>query len=233
MNQDWTFDDLLKQGLLLAAAKDAEELHQDAEVEFSPKYQKFRKKLLKDPFRYARRKKRPVWKKVLQTAACLLLAAALGLAALLAVSPDARARLIQWIRTVGDTSVSYDFFAEPTDQVPPRYEIGALPEGYVEAERIEDPQVVTVFYRSESNPRIYFGYMYMEQGVGTLIDTRGAEVSGIEVNGCKGNFYYFPDGSNSNAIIWANEDAGILFILDMWAEKDEILCAAESVFLPE
>lgn len=44
MNQDWTFDDLLTQGLLLAAAKDTEDLDRNAEVSFSQKYQKFRKK---------------------------------------------------------------------------------------------------------------------------------------------------------------------------------------------
>lgn len=233
MKQDWTFDSLLEQGLLLAAAKDAEELDQDAEVEFSPKYQKFRKEFLKDPFRCARRKKRPVWKKVLQTAAGLLLAAALGLAALLAVSSEARAGLLQWVRTVGDTSVCYDFFAEPTNQVPPRYEIGALPEGYVEAERNADPKIVSVFYRSENNPRIYLEYMYMEEGVGPLLDTRGVEVSDIEVHGCKGDFYYCPDGTGSNAIVWADETAGILFSIDMWAERDEILRVAESVYLAE
>lgn len=233
MNQDWTFDELLKKGLLLAAAKDAEELEQDAEVEFSLKYQKFRKKFLKDPFRYARRKKRPVWKKVLQTAACLLLAAALGLAALLAVSPEARAGLIRWIRTVGNTSVSYDFFAAPTNQTPPRYEIGDMPEGYVEVERLETPKSVSVTYRSEEGLRIYFDSIRMEEGVGTLVDTRGVEVSEIEVNGCQGDFYCYPDGTGSNAIIWADEDAGLLFTLDMWAEKDEMLRVAESVYLAE
>lgn len=235
MNQDWTFDDLLRQGLLLAAAEDAEELerNEDEEIAFSPKYLRFREKFLEDPLRYAKRKKRPVWKKVLQTAACLLLSAALGLAALLAVSSEARAGLKQWIRTLSDTSVSYDFYAEPTNQLPPRYEIGALPEGYAETERIENPKLVSVSYQSENNPRIYFDYMYMEEGVATLVDTREAEVSDVEVNGNKGDFYYSSDGSESNAIIWIDEDAGILFCLDMWAEKDEALRIAESVYLAE
>ena len=38
MDQDWTFDDLLRQGLLLAAAMDAEDSDRDAEIEFSQKY---------------------------------------------------------------------------------------------------------------------------------------------------------------------------------------------------
>lgn len=233
MNQDWTFDDLLKEGLLLAAAKDAEELDRDAEVEFSLKYQQFRKKFLEDPFRYARRKKRPVWKKILQTAACLLLAAALGLAALLVVSPEARAGLIRWIRTVSNTSVSYDFFAEPTNQVPPHYEIGALPEGYAEVERLETPKAVFVTYQNEKGLRIYFQYMRMEEGIETGIDTRGAVISDITVNGCKGNFYFFPDGVESNEIVWIDETANLLFCLDMRGERTMILHIAESVSISE
>ena len=233
MKQDWTFDRLLKQGLLLAAAKDAEELDQDAEVEFSPKYQKFRKEFLKDPFRCARRKKRPVWKKVLQTAACLLLAAALGLAALLAVSPEARAGLLQWVRTIGDTSVSYDFYAEPTDQVPPRYEIGALPEGYVEIENNAIPKSRLVIYQNEEGQRITFQYMYMEEGVGLGIETENVEMTEIEVNGWNGYFYLGPDGLDSSAVVWADEQAGLLFSLDMWGALNEILPVAESIFLAE
>ena len=103
----------------------------------------------------------------------------------------------------------------------------------MEAERNADPKIVSVFYRSENNPRIYLEYMYMEEGVGPLLDTRGVEVSDIEVHGCKGDFYYCPDGTGSNAIVWADETAGILFSIDMWAERDEILRVAESVYLAE
>lgn len=233
MNQDWTFDSLLEQGLLLAAAKDAEELDQDEEVEFSPKYQKFRREFLKDPFRCARRKKRPVWKKVLQTAACLLLAAALGLAALLAVSSEARAGLLQWVRTIGDTSVSYDFYAGPTNQVPPRYEIGALPEGYVEIENNVIPKSRLVIYQNEEGQRITFQYMYMEEGVGLGIETENVEMTEIEVNGWNGYFYLVPNGSDSSAVVWADEQAGLLFSLDMWGALNEILPVAESIFLAE
>lgn len=235
MNQDWTFDDLLRQGLLLAAAEDAEELerNEDEEIAFSPKYLRFREKFLEDPLRYAKRKKRPVWKKVLQTAACLLLSAALGLAVLLAVSSEAQAELKQWIRTVSNTSVSYDFYAEPTNQVPPLYVIGALPEGYAEVKKIEIPKSRLVIYQNEEGQRITFQYMYMEEGVELGIETESIETRDVEVNGCRGYFYFVPDGSDSSAVVWIDEQAGLLFSLDMWGTIDEILSTAESVLLME
>jgi len=233
MNQDCKFDTLLKQGLLLAAAEEADALRQDEAAAFSPKYQKFREELLKNPFRCAKRKKQPVWKKALQIAACLLLVCAIGFGAVMVISPAARAGIMRWIRTVGEIGVSYNFYAEPMNRVPPRYDIGALPEGYVETERHEMVKRAGVFYQSEDRPRIYFGYLYMEEGIGLGIGTKGAELSDVEVNGCAGHFYYSPDGSESNSLVWMDEEAGLLFSIDMWAEKDEILRLAESVYLAE
>lgn len=229
MNQDWTFDSLLRAGLLRAAAEDAERVCREEEVEFSAEYQRFQEKFLKDPFRFARRKMRPVWKKVLQTAACILLAAALGLAG----SPAARAGLVQWVRTIGDSSVSYDFYAGPTDRVPPDYEIGAVPEGYTEIEKSIDTSYCLTVYQNEEGQCITFQYMYMEEGIGLGIDMQGMETLDIEVNGCNGTFYFFPDGSDSNVLVWLDEQAGLLFNLDMWGTLDEILPTAESVYLTE
>ncbi len=227
------FDALLRQGLLRAAEEEADELRHEEAFDFSPEYRKFRSELLEDPFRCARRRKRPLWKKALQAAACFLLASAVGLGVTAAVSPSVRAGLMSWLRKTDDWGVSYDFLAKPMDQVPPRYEIGALPEGYAEAESYVDPKIITKFYRNESGLEIYFEYMYMEQGISLGILTEGAEFSDIEVNGCEGHFYYYPDGSSSNTIVWMDEEAGLLFTLDMRADKDQLLRLAESVYLAE
>lgn len=218
---------------MLAAAEDTEELHQNDEIEFSPKYQRFRKRFLKDPFRYARRKKKPVWKKVLQTAACLLLASIIGLGAVMTVSPSACAEIIRWIRMVTNTDVSYNFFAEPTNQVPPRYEIGDLPDGFVEIEYVAIPKSSLVIYQNAEGQRITFQYMYMEDGVSLGIDTKNVNTVDIEVNGCSGYFYFVSDETDSSAIAWIDEQEGLLFSLDMWGTIDEILPVAESVFLSE
>lgn len=227
------FDALLRQGLLRAAAEEADELRHEEVYTFSPEYRKFRSELLEDPFRCARRRKRPLWKKALQAAACFLLAGAVGLGVTAAVSPSARAGLMSWLRTTDGQGVSYDFFAKPMDQVPPRYEIGALPEGYAEIEKNIIPKSSLTVYQNEEGKRITFLYMYMEEGTSLEIDTSGTEFSDVEVNGYEGHFYYVPDGSNSSAIVWMDENAGLLFSLDMWADKDELLRLAESVYLAE
>ncbi|MEI3141630.1 MAG: hypothetical protein V8S34_08975 [Lawsonibacter sp.] len=57
----------------------------------SPRYQRQITAMKRDPWAWSRKKQRPAWKKCAQTAAALLLAAGLGLAA----SPTARADIVR------------------------------------------------------------------------------------------------------------------------------------------
>ena len=57
----------------------------------SPRYQRQMAAMQRDPWAWSRKKQRPAWKKWAQTAAALLLAAGLGLAA----SPTARADIVR------------------------------------------------------------------------------------------------------------------------------------------
>ena len=73
--------------------------------------------------------------------------------------------------------------------------------------------------------------MYMEEGVGLGFGTQNFETKDIEVDGCHGYFYFIPDGSDASAMVWIDEQAGLLFSLDMWGTIDEILPIAESALL--
>jgi len=231
MQQDGTFDALLIEGLLLAASEEAEELKKRTPVEFSPAYQKFRLKLLADPFRYARRRKRPLWKKMLQTVACFLLALVIGLGAIMAVSPSACAEFIRWLREVGEYFSVYRFVDDPQMEVLPVYEIGEIPEGYAKADQTDGEGFHSVTYQNMHGDRIWFAYMWMRQGNSWAVDTANVDVLDVEVNGCQGEFYYYPDGAQPNGVIWRDEDAGIIFCLDMIGEKDEILQVAAGIVL--
>lgn len=66
----------------------------------SPRYQRQMAAMQRDPLAWSRKKQRPAWKKCAQTAAALLLAAGLGLAA----SPTARADIVR-LRWSGTTRI--------------------------------------------------------------------------------------------------------------------------------
>ncbi len=231
MQQSGTFDDLLIEGLLLAASEEAEELKKGKPIEFSPSYQKFRDKLLENPFRYARRRKRPLWKKALQIAACFLLAMAIGLGTVMTVNPVARAEIVRWIREVYEYFSVYRFVDDSHLGALPVYEVGELPEGYMKADQEDSEGFHSVTYQNTRGDRIWFAYMWMRQGSGWAVDTEGTEVLDVDVNGCEGEYYYYPDGSGTNSVIWRDEDAGLIFCVDMSGDKEKILQVAAGVFL--
>lgn len=90
---------LLRQALLRAAeADDAQRLADAPEPPpFSPAYQKWERKFLKNPAHLAKKVHRPRWQKALQTAACFLLVLGLMGGTVLIASPSARAALANYM----------------------------------------------------------------------------------------------------------------------------------------
>ena len=66
------------------------------EPDWSHRYLRNRTRLLADPFGWAKRMARPVWKRAARTAACVLLACLVTLGGLMAVSPAVRAAVLGW-----------------------------------------------------------------------------------------------------------------------------------------
>ena len=62
------------------------------EPDWSHRYLRNRTRLLADPFGWAKRMARPVWKRAARTAACVLLACLVTLGGLMAVSPPSGRR---------------------------------------------------------------------------------------------------------------------------------------------
>lgn len=235
MLKNESFDSLLRQALLLAAIEDvkgiADAEQADAEMEFSPEYLRNRMRLLADPFRYAKRKLRPMWKKALKSAACLLLVCSLAFATLMIASPSARAAVKQWFIEWYETYIVYRFAGEAETDEMPQYEIGALPEGYAEVSRNVAPGYVKVIYENAVGEIIFFTYMQMQHGMATATELTDMAVTDIEVNGHLGQFFWSNDSEQSNAIAWVDELVNLYFNVDMFGENEDVLHIAESVGL--
>ena len=63
----------------------------DRDVAWSPRYLRQRARMLADPFGWAKRMARPVWKRAVRAAACAALVCLVTLGGLMAVSPTVRA----------------------------------------------------------------------------------------------------------------------------------------------
>ena len=88
--------------------------------------------MLKNPLRWARDRKQPVWKRALKRVAVILLVISLAFGSLMVVSPTARATFIRWVTEWYETHVTYRYAGDDMVGDLPEYTITELPEGYAE-----------------------------------------------------------------------------------------------------
>lgn len=235
---DQELDRLMQRVLLDAVKLDCErETGNAPSFVPTPRYQRQMTAMLADPLKWARKRARPVWKRVIQKAAVILLVFSLSLGSLIAVSPTVRAAVVRWVTEWFDTHITYRYSGETLIGEMPQYEITDLPKGYVEDEnqRIEGPNYVGIVYRSETDADadpIYFDYMYMQQGSASDYAVEDTTILQVTVNGMEGYLYLttIPEQSDST-ITWIDSANNIQFSVDAALDEVGILHIAESVSL--
>lgn len=253
-------DALVRQCLLAALRADwADVLEQAPDAAPSFRQQRRMNAMLADPTGYARRKARPLWRRALHTAACVVLACLISLGTLLAVSPTIRAAFPDWIRQIQYFYFHYQVEGQPADHSSDVYAITALPEGYV----------LTGDFVPPSGKFATHSWEY-ENGTGaqgiislTCIWDGGWDVNRelydeepAKVHGNDAVFYRFAgfhphrnmpgyelfyekedDAWTAelepfgNILIWTDPDSGVLFELYAYFDKDDMIRMAESVAL--
>ena len=223
--------------VLLDSMKLGEEQAEDAAFTPSTRHQRQMKDMLSDPLKWERRRKHPVWKKWLRRTAVILLAAAVGLGALLAFSPSARAEILRWVVIWGDTRITFQHAGEQLREGTMQpYAFAELPEGYVETVRVDFPDsgsvctYTRICYENEDHVEMSLAYMYMEEGSLLAFETEGADIFPVTVNGLEGALFMAQDpGRADNSITWIDPEMNMQFIVNGFFDADEMLRLAESV----
>ena len=224
---------LLRRALLDAAALDFHDaLAHPPGAAVSRRQERRMRAMLAHPDGYARRYRRPLWKKAARTAAMAALAVGLSAAMLLTVSPTARAAVKQWFLNIRHSDVVYYFTGETRDDGLPCYTITDLPEGYkATGDVVELTSLQRITYEDADGRPMYFTCVQMRQGAAHGVSTEGMEVHDITVNGHSGQFFRSLDPAYSNGLVWTDEDANLQFTLDSFADESVLLHIAESVSL--
>ena len=232
---DKELDSMMQQILLDAIALDEERCEDKIPFEPSLKYQHQTALMLKDPIRWEKNRSRPVWKKYGQRVAAILLVAFISLGSVMVASPTARAMVLQWFREWYETYISYHYTQEGSiPETMPEYTITALPEGYKEniSERIEWPNYIQCRFENADESPILFDYIYMETGSISNIETEGAEIIEVVVNGCEGAIILPENSVKSDCTLtWINAEQNLQFTIHASMDQNQILHIAESVKL--
>lgn len=225
---DQELDRLMRHVLMDGIGQEAEQTSQQDIPAFqpSPRYQRQMAAMQRDPLAWSRKKQRPAWKKWAQTAAALLLAAGLGLAA----SPTARADIVRLAVEWSQNRASFVYSGPDVGDELPCYVLGDLPEGYVQTDwQRLGPALVAADYESADGDYLYLDYSYMQQGGGTFIDMEEGEVIETRVNGMEGYFFQDADPEAFDILTWIDTRQNIQFTLGGCMDLDQALVLADGL----
>lgn len=225
---DQELDQLMRHVLMDGIGQEAEQTSQQDIPAFqpSPRYQRQMAAMQRDPLAWTRKKQRPAWKKWAQTAAALLLAAGLGLAA----SPTARADIVRLTVEWSQNRASFVYSGPDVEGELPCYVLGDLPAGFVQTswQRL-GPAMAAADYENAAGDYLYLDYSYMQQGGGTFIDMDEGEVIETLVNGMKGYFFQDADPEAFDILTWTDTRQNIQFTLGGCMDLDQALALAKGL----
>lgn len=182
--------------------------------------------LLADPFGYAKRKTRPLWKKALRTAACVALAATLALGAAAAVSPALREWLIQQYHN----SVNFYFSGSQHDAPDaagqrPTY----LPAGYQEVQCQIIARGLFMEFEDQEQTRLTFECIPVAEGYLFNMDNEHADLSLLMLNGQTAYLLESNTQGKPSYLVWMNEDGTLAYQITAHLSKEELMAMAQSV----
>ena len=187
----------------------------DRDWDWSPRYLRSRMRLLADPFGWAKRMARPVWKRAARTAACVALACLVTLGSLMAVSPAVRAAVLGWLHQVREDLVTFvNPDRHPAEDAPGGWRLSEVPEGFELTDL--SPKESSGWWRyddADSSAQLWFSVYTPEAGEVTanVEDTMNAEDghTTVEVQGYEADLF---QSEGAALLTWQNE-AGYLFLL--------------------
>lgn len=193
--------------------------------EFSPQFEQAMDHLV----RKGRRKS--VRNKAVSIAASILLIFVIGASITLAVSPQARAAVITWLREQYENSIIYRFWGGDATSDFPTYQIGWLPDDAELSYRIEEEMFFAAVYQS-SNGEELITFSYSPADEVRMMDIWGSTDNSelLSINGMRGEYIPFEDRSGGD-VMWIDESTQIVFYLSSTMDKSTIISIAESVFL--
>lgn len=198
--------------------------------EHTRRYLRWEKKLLADPFGFARRQARPVWKKALQTAASILLCFAVLFGAVMAVVPSARAwvvdRVIYWM----EDFTRFRFYDEEAQGLSANWRPAYIPEGFEEvgADWGESSHLLYLTYENSAGGKIVLSALPAEQNFSFNVDNEHSDYHEVEINGQPASLFVSNTEGYPSYLIWTSADQSTAFQISANVSTDEILRIAEN-----
>lgn len=208
----------------LAAFTETAERDYDPELPWEPS-ETFLRKLR----RLTRRADHPVIYHTMRTAAAVFLAILTMATAWLSADQRAQAAFIAWVRNLYENSVIYDFFGPAQQAALPEYDFLPVPEGYEETMFLNDGFSHVRMYEDGNGGMIVLSYHALSEDVVSGFFGETLSVERVRIGHCEGNFYVSANPTDTNELIWIDEQKGTVFYISGFLEKEEMLLLTETV----
>ena len=230
MRRCFTIDDIEFEKRLTSALYRAAELDytdtQDETLEHSVlpslRFQRRMRGLVKSPTRYVKNQRRPIYIRVLRTAAAVLIIFTMTLGAAMAVSPTVRAAVVDFVRSWFEDRTEY----KTTPGLLERdWTFGYIPEGFeLEAEMENELQVFRV-YSNINSERIF-----IDIGAGQgFIDNEHSVFYQLTINSSLVDVYESISEEYYNIIVIYDDFSGSIINIISSIDIDEIIKIAENI----
>lgn len=188
---------------------------------FSARFEKKMKRLL-------RRARHPVGYRVLRYAAAILLAITVLFGAVFAASPEARAAVVNWVK-----SAFHEFFRySSSETIPPDVEYEYyLPESFDDYSlltTIDDEAGKTYIFASADGSILQFTYAHNGSG-DMFLRTENFDVYKGVVGNASADIYISRINTESNVIVWQEPTNNVFFALFAYVSQEELQELAEKV----
>lgn len=183
------------------------------------------------PFAAGRRKK-PLWARVLRTAAGLLLVLSLTAGAVLWASPAARVWAAELARMLMVwTDVSADFLFHGGDGAETDLSCWRptwLPEGYEEVEVWDPGGIYKITYENAEGQSLTLRCISPNTSAVSM-DNEHSDYSEVTINGSKAYLLVSNAEGWQSSLIWTNEENSVMFILRGYISAEDLIHVGESV----
>lgn len=230
------FDDILRSALMDAIRLEWAHVLEEPQPEphFSARYLREREKMLKDPFGYAKRKTRPLWKKAVRLAASVLLVISIGLGGVLVISPEARAWVVERLSVIwGD---QFAFFRAPKHQGGTidisHYQPTYIPDGFELVEKwIPNESFSELTYKNMSDDYIYYNCVSLSEAgaFDFMLDDEHSDSDEVQINGLPATIMISNAEGWPSHLVWMDGEVGAAYCITTTVGFEEMIQIGESV----
>lgn len=179
-----------------------------------------------------RKTKHIVFHRVLKGVASILLVLCVGMSAILVVDVEAREKVFGWIRQELGIASLYQYSGKNQEKIESNYQIGNIPEGYYEIIREMTETDGMVTYVNAEGQYLDFSYLCNSDDTTLLVGSTDGEkpdVKTLMIGKYQADYYQYSDTKQANALVWVDEEKGVLFYISGFFAEQEFIDLAVSI----